>query len=73
VVPVTPLRVIRIAADLRQGDVLRLTDRDVLITGLTPKTRKAALEYGYIEVRSGSWWQTCSATEPVAGTPRRSG
>ncbi|MEV4181683.1 hypothetical protein AB0J28_09570 [Streptosporangium canum] len=66
-----PLRIIRVAADLKVGDWLDLGDREVLVTKLIPATRAEVLEHGEVEIRSGSWWDTLPAGESVKASPRQ--
>lgn len=66
----TVLRIIRVAADLRVGDWLDLGDREVLVTHLVPDNRDEVVEYGEVEVRSGTWWDTYRADDPVKASPR---
>ncbi|MFC6081074.1 hypothetical protein [Sphaerisporangium aureirubrum] len=65
----TSLRVIKTAADLQLGDILTIGGRDVVVDGLVPETREAAIDYGSREVRSGSWWDTFPANQPVTAAP----
>lgn len=64
------LRIIRVAADLQVGDWLDLGDREVLITALVPDSRELVLEYGEVEIQSGTWWDTLHADDPVKATAR---
>ena len=71
--PTAPLRIIRIAADLRVGDWLRLGDREVLVTHLNPPTRNKALAEGRREVWSMTTCLALDADDPVTASPRELG
>lgn len=73
VLPAAPITLTpHTAADLMVGDFLIDTDGvDRLVTELVPATREEALAYGAREARSGIWWHTYDATEPVVATPGR--
>lgn len=62
------------AHELRVGDVLRLPDREVIVTSLVPKDGEEALRIGARSVFSGTWWHTYDADDEVpAVRPSREG
>lgn len=65
-----PLRIIRVAADLKVGDWLTLGDQEVLITHLNPATRAETLAEGRREVWSLDSCYPMDATDPVKASPR---
>ncbi|MFI6883426.1 hypothetical protein [Streptosporangium canum] len=64
-----PTLTIDTVADLMVGDFLDIDGDHLLVTCLIPATRAGAVEYGAREVRSGSWWRTFDADEPVTASP----
>jgi len=54
--------------------VLRLPDREVIVTSLVPKDGEEALRIGARSVFSGTWWITYDADDEVpAVRPSREG